>query len=170
MPSRLSASHDITSLDGAPLSTARHRGRGVGAPPVRATARARALGGVSVLVIDDDTDGRDLVVTILRMEGAIVDSADGALAGYAAFERFRPCIIVSDIAMPEEDGYSLMRRIRAAARSTGAEIFAIALTAFSRPEDRERALRAGFDLHIGKPVRPSDLVAAVSRLAQAARG
>ena len=115
--------------------------------------------------MEDDADARELVTTILEDAGAIVEAADSAAAGFAAVQSFRPQLLLSDISMPDEDGYSLIRRVRALGAEEGGSVPSIALTAHTRVEDRAKALRAGFNLHMGKPVRPDDLVAAVKTLA-----
>ncbi|MEY4546703.1 MAG: hypothetical protein RL685_2898 [Pseudomonadota bacterium] len=128
-----------------------------------------ALAQLRVLVVDDDDDMRDLVSAILVREGAFVATADSASAGFEALVSGHPQLLVSDIGMPNEDGYSLIRRVRALAVEEGGDIPAIALTAFQTPEDRKQALRAGFNLHLGKPMRPEALVHAVAKLAAAQR-
>jgi CheY-like chemotaxis protein len=130
--------------------------------------RARLLSGLRVLVVEDDADARELVTAILEDAGAVVEAAESAAAGFAAMRSFRPNLLVSDISMPDEDGYSLIRRVRALAVIDGGDIPSIALTAHTRIEDRAKALRAGFTLHMGKPVRPVDLVSAVKTLATSA--
>lgn len=130
--------------------------------------RSRLLSGLRVLVVEDDADARELVTAILEDAGAVVEAAESAAAGFAAMRSFRPNLLVSDISMPDEDGYSLIRRVRALAVIDGGDIPSIALTAHTRIEDRAKALRAGFTLHMGKPVRPVDLVSAVKTLANSA--
>jgi CheY-like chemotaxis protein len=125
------------------------------------------LGGLRVLVVEDDPDARELVVAILEDAGAVVDSAESAAAGFDAVRTFRPELLVSDIGMPDEDGYSLIRRIRALTPGEGGAIPSIALTAYTRAEDRAKALGAGFTLHMAKPIRPTDLVSAIQDLAAA---
>jgi CheY-like chemotaxis protein len=122
------------------------------------------LGGVRVLVVEDDPDARELVVAILEDAGAVVDSAESAAAGFAAMRSFHPQLLVSDIGMPGEDGYSLIRRVRALGPSEGGAIPSIALTAYTRAEDRAKALGAGFTMHMGKPIKPTDLVSAIEAL------
>jgi CheY-like chemotaxis protein len=124
------------------------------------------LGGLRVLVVEDDEDARELVVTVLEDAGAVVASADSAAAGFDAVRDFQPQLLVSDIGMPGEDGYSLMRRVRALGVVAGGDIPSIALTAYTRAEDRAKALRAGFSLHMAKPIRPSDLVTAIASLVE----
>jgi signal transduction histidine kinase/ActR/RegA family two-component response regulator len=128
----------------------------------------RQLSGIRTLVVEDNDDARTLLATILRRSGAIVDAAASAAAALDTLLKHRPDIIISDIEMPGEDGYSLIRRVRshgAAARN----VPAIALTAYARTADRVRALGAGFQMHIPKPVEPSELVAAVKSLVAATR-
>lgn len=110
-----------------------------------------------------------MVSAILEQAGAKVQSEDCAAKGFEAVLSFRPELLVSDIAMPDEDGYSLVRRIRALDAATGGEIPCIAVTAFTRPDDRKRALAAGFTTHIGKPVDPAHLVTTICLLAGVAR-
>jgi CheY-like chemotaxis protein len=124
-----------------------------------------ALRRVRVLLVEDDPDARELVGAVLVDAGAVVKSVSSAAAALDAFAKFRPQLLVSDIAMPDEDGYSLIRRIRALDPSQGGSIPSIALTAYTRAEDRTKALAAGFTTHIGKPVNPADLVAALGNLA-----
>jgi CheY-like chemotaxis protein len=117
-----------------------------------------------VLVVDDEADARDLLHTVLSGVGAIVETASSALEGLALVHQFKPQIVVSDIGMPETDGYSFMERIRAGDAS-GRGIPSIALTAYTREQDRAKALAAGFTTHLGKPVNPHDLITAVANLA-----
>ena len=121
------------------------------------------LTGLKVLVVDDEPDARRLVKRILTDCEAEVVVASSVAEALAAVESFRPEVIVSDIGMPGRDGYDFIRRVRA---KTGArDMPAAALTAFARAEDRKRALLAGFQTHLAKPVDPSELVAVVASLA-----
>jgi CheY-like chemotaxis protein len=122
-----------------------------------------------VLVVEDDPDARELVAAILEDAGAVVESAESAAAGFAAVQSFRPQLLVSDIGMPDEDGYSLIRRVRALGAAGGGGIPSIALTAYTQAQDRAKAMDAGFNLHMGKPIKPTDLVAAVKTLASTAQ-
>jgi signal transduction histidine kinase/ActR/RegA family two-component response regulator len=127
------------------------------------------LDGLRVLVVDDEADARELLTTILRqykVEVAAVASAGEALE---ALQRLKPNVLVSDIGMPGEDGYALIRKVRALDIEQGGQIPAVALTAYARAEDRIRALAAGFQLHIPKPVNPEELAAVVANLAQRTR-
>lgn len=121
-----------------------------------------ALAGVKVLVVDDEVDARELLKRILEDAQARVALAASAEEAFRLVGEVRPDIVVSDIGMPGEDGYALMRRVRALAAHEGGDTRAIALTAYARPEDRERALRAGFQFHSSKPVEPSEFLALVA--------
>ena len=124
-----------------------------------------ALSGLRVLVVEDDTDIRELLIAVLADAGAVVESAESAASGLNAVRFFQPQLLVSDIGMPDEDGYSFMRRVRALGAHAGGDIPAIALTAFSSDLDRERAIGAGFTVHLTKPIDPIDLICAVKKLA-----
>lgn len=130
---------------------------------------SRALEGLRIVIVEDDDDARDLVGIILSNAGALVHSAASAEEGFRVVATGRAQLLVSDIGMPGEDGYSLMRRIRGLRCSEGGDIPAIALSAFTRPEDRMQALRAGFTTHVAKPVHPADLVHVVATLASLGR-
>jgi CheY-like chemotaxis protein len=119
---------------------------------------------LKVLVVDDDQDTRDLLEWVLERAGAEVVAVSSAKDAMAALEKERPHILVSDIAMPEEDGLSLMRRIRALPRERGGRIPAVALTAHSLVQDRLQSLRAGFQSHVPKPVVPEELVEVVTSI------
>ncbi len=121
------------------------------------------LGGVRVLVVEDDVDSRALLEKILRDCGAEVTPAASAAEAFERFSRSKPDIIVSDIGMPEEDGYSLLKRIRAT-ENGDSPVPAVALTALARPEDRRRALLTGYQMHLAKPVEPAELRMAVASL------
>jgi len=118
--------------------------------------------GLRVLVVDDETDSRELLVMMLRRCGAIVTSAASAREALAMFELDPPALVVSDLGMPKEDGYSFIRKVRALAPDQGGLVPFIALTAYARAEDRTRALRATFDSHVAKPVEPSELLAVIA--------
>jgi signal transduction histidine kinase/ActR/RegA family two-component response regulator len=131
--------------------------------------RHERLGGLHILVVDDDEDSRDLVATVLENAGARVVTANGAGAAFDALGRLVPDLVISDIGMPGEDGYSFMRRLRDLPGGSGGALPAIALTAYARSED-ERAVRgAGFDDHLAKPVSPAVLIETVTRLVRDAR-
>jgi CheY-like chemotaxis protein len=125
---------------------------------------SKELYGLKILVVDDDTDTRELIDWVLKRVGAEVVACASAREAMEALEKERPHILVSDIAMPEEDGLSLMRRIRALPRERGGRIPAIALTAHSMVTDRLQSLRAGFQSHVPKPVVPEELVEVVASI------
>jgi signal transduction histidine kinase len=124
------------------------------------------LDGLHVVVADDDEDSRDLIASALEGAGATVSSVESAHAAFDSIARSRPSVLISDIGMPEEDGYSLIRRVRRLAPENGGDLPAIALTAYARREDERQALEAGYDCHLAKPVDPVRLADAVERLAR----
>jgi signal transduction histidine kinase/ActR/RegA family two-component response regulator len=124
--------------------------------------RRSNLAGIRVLVVDDQADARELIKRVLEECHAEVLTAGAADEALRAVERDRPDVLVSDIGMPDVDGYELLRRVRGLGHTRGGGIPAIALTAFARSEDRTSALRAGFLVHVSKPVEPSELVATVA--------
>jgi signal transduction histidine kinase/ActR/RegA family two-component response regulator len=128
--------------------------------------RPATLAGMSVLVVDDEEDARDLLRIVLESCEVEVHDAASAREAVAKIERERVDLIVSDIGMPEEDGYSLIRTVRALPAKEKATIPAIALTAFARNEDRTRALLEGFNVHMAKPVEPAELLVALSDLGE----
>jgi CheY-like chemotaxis protein len=123
------------------------------------------LRGVRVLVVDDEHDARALVKRLLEDYGATVTAASSANDALERIAADPPDLLVSDIGMPGEDGYSLIRRLRALSPELGGSIPALALTAYARAEDRNRIVLAGFQVHISKPVDPSELIATVASLA-----
>ncbi|HYG82560.1 MAG TPA: response regulator, partial [Pyrinomonadaceae bacterium] len=126
---------------------------------------APSLQGLSVLVVDDETDTLDYVAATLRERGAEVAAASSVAEAMTALERLRPDVLVADIAMPGEDGYSLIRRVRALDPSRGGNTPAAALTAYASSEDRRRVLLSGFQIHLPKPIEPGELAAVVASLA-----
>jgi signal transduction histidine kinase/ActR/RegA family two-component response regulator len=130
------------------------------------TARPRELDGLHVLVIEDDSDARELAKVVLEDCEAIVSTAGSVEEAFAILrQERRPDVIVSDIGMPGEDGYDFIRRLRELPREQGGRIPALALTAFAKAEDRHRALVAGFQNHAAKPIEPQELVVVVANLA-----
>jgi signal transduction histidine kinase/ActR/RegA family two-component response regulator len=123
-----------------------------------------SLAGISVLVVDDDQDSREVVAAHLREHEAVVLTADSASQAFDVLQHERIDVLLADIAMPGEDGYSLLRRVRALQPAAAAAIPAAAITALARDDDRRRALQAGFQLHMPKPIEAASLVAAVSEL------
>ncbi|MGC4030965.1 MAG: ATP-binding protein [Tepidisphaeraceae bacterium] len=126
------------------------------------------LAGVNILAIDDEPDGRSMLHRLLGECGAVVQTAGSAAEAIAAFDTCRPAVIVSDIGMPGEDGYSLIRRIRSRPAVAGGQVPAIALTAYARANDRIRAIEAGFQAHLVKPVNPAELIITVAAMANLA--
>jgi signal transduction histidine kinase/response regulator RpfG family c-di-GMP phosphodiesterase len=126
------------------------------------------LDHVRVLVVDDETDARILVSEVLSDTGAVVRTAESAADALAQIQEFLPHVIVSDIAMPGADGYHLIRQLRALPAARGGSIKAVALTAFARSEDVQRALAEGFERHMSKPLDVDKLKAVVAALADEA--
>jgi CheY-like chemotaxis protein len=123
------------------------------------------LDGLKVLVVDDEANTRELLSVVLTRCGAIVATAGSVAEALSSIERHRPDVLISDIGMPGEDGYELIRKVRALAPDKGGKVPAVALTAYARTEDRLRVLRSGYQMHIPKPVELTELVAIVANLA-----
>jgi CheY-like chemotaxis protein len=126
------------------------------------------LAGVCLLVVDDEEDARELLRTTFEAHGATVETAGSAGEAMKAFERTTPDVLVSDIGMPFEDGYTLIKRVRARGPDDGGLVPAVALTAYAAPSDRLAALAAGYQAHLAKPFEPSELASLVNRLARGA--
>jgi PAS domain S-box-containing protein len=124
-----------------------------------------SLRGLRVLVVDDDRDGLDLIHTILVSSGAEVRGCASAPEGLKVLQEWRPDVLISDIEMPGEDGYTLIRKVRALDFTEGGKTPALALTAYGRVEDRLRTLTAGYSMHVPKPVDPAELGVIVANLA-----
>jgi CheY-like chemotaxis protein len=118
---------------------------------------------VKVLVVDDEEDTREVIRRMLSQSGAEVMVASSAEEAMVMLKLEHPKVLVSDIGMPGKDGYELMREVRRSVE--GARIGAVALTAFARSEDRTRAIRAGFQKHMAKPIEPHELLVTVGDLA-----
>jgi PAS domain S-box-containing protein len=143
------------------------RGRPAGAgeiPQGRASAPDR-LRDLRVLVVDDEPDARDLLGLMLTSHGAEVRACASAAEALRTLDEWRPDVLVFDIGMPGEDGYELMRKVRARGPERGGHIPAIALTAYARAEDARRALKAGYQTHVAKPIEPVELATVVASLA-----
>jgi signal transduction histidine kinase/CheY-like chemotaxis protein len=125
---------------------------------------APRLDGLKVLVVDDEADALGLVREALRDGGAEVHTASSASEAMMKFESVRPDVLVSDIGMPGEDGYSLVRRVRALPPAAGGRTPAVALTAYARVEDAQRAFAAGYQMHVAKPAPPEKLLNVVANL------
>ncbi len=127
----------------------------------------RPLQGLRVLFVEDDDDFRELAVEILQTAGASVESASSAAEAFSAFQRSRPDVLVSDIGLPVEDGYSLMRKIRAFEREQGAEpVPAIAVTGYAQVDDHARVHEAGYQQHLAKPVEPGVLIGIIASISR----
>ena len=134
------------------------------AAPATGIARDAALAGKRILVVDDDPDGRWLIAEALAHAGARTETAGTVREAFALFSARPPDVLISDIGMPGEDGYSLIRRIRALPAEAGGAAVAVALTAYARQTDIQATEQAGFDLHLGKPLDPQTLIDAIARL------
>ncbi|MGK5027602.1 ATP-binding protein [Janthinobacterium sp. RB2R34] len=128
-------------------------------------ARPHDLAGIKVLVVDDDADARELAERILRDAHADVASAASAEEALRLFDSMPPDVLVSDIGMPDVDGFDLLALLRARGSDQSGKLSTVALTAFARPEDRQRALGSGFQAYLVKPLDPAELLATVARLA-----
>jgi PAS domain S-box-containing protein len=144
--------------DGSPIEKRRDAGSNPSKP-----FDGDALHGIHILVVDDDPDTVQMLKRLLEERAATVSTASSALEALAALEK-RPDILVSDIGLPDVDGYELIRRVRALETDLRL-IPAIALTAFIRAEDRTKALRSGYQSHLAKPIEPSELIAAIASFA-----
>ena len=124
-----------------------------------------SLDGLRVLLVDDEEEARQIISTVITRTGAEVRSCESAHEALAKLSEWKPDVILSDIAMPEEDGYSFIRKVRSLPRDKGGETPAAALTAYARDIDRRQALAAGYQMHIAKPIGASQLVTMIARLA-----
>jgi signal transduction histidine kinase/DNA-binding response OmpR family regulator len=123
---------------------------------------SKILDGLRILVVDDEEDSRDLVTTILTRCGSEVRCSESADEAILAFEEWNPDLLVTDIGMPIEDGYSLIKRLRNLRSTRAKQIPAVALTAYATDEDRSLALSAGFQMHLTKPIEPQSLVTSIA--------
>jgi PAS domain S-box-containing protein len=151
------------------LRQARLEGLRVEAPPPPPVERkspenGHRLDGVRVLLVEDNPDTLDMLKFIFDESGADVIAATSVDEALSALERFKPDALVSDIAMPDRDGYDLISEIRSREPERGGKIPAVAVTAYARAEDRVRVLAAGFQMHISKPIDPDELIAVVASL------
>ncbi len=126
------------------------------------------LTNLTLLVVEDDEDARDLLVTVLAQQGAQVEQAGSAAEALLKLADALPDVLLSDIGLPGEDGYALIRAVRALGH-VPERLPAIALTAYARREDQQLAVRAGFQAHVAKPVEPATLIAAVADVALQAK-
>jgi PAS domain S-box-containing protein len=154
----------IIRLPLAPVRAARPSS-GPPAASVEQIAFPAELSGLRVLVVDDEADARQLVQSVLEGGGAIVEVAGSAAEAFESIRANKFDVIISDIGMPDTDGYELIRKLRQLPREEGGRIPAVALTAYARAEDRRKALMAGFQNHAAKPMDPQELVVVVANLA-----
>ena len=124
----------------------------------------KRLKGLRVLFVEDAADSREMLSFVLNVSGAVVTEAGAAAEAFELFQAESFDVLISDIGLPDEDGYSLMKRIRQLTSGQNVNLPAIALTAYTGEHDRESAFAAGFQLHIAKPVDPSELIEAVAGL------
>ena len=128
------------------------------------------LAGLRLLVVEDDRDSREMLVTLFERCGATVRAAGSVAEAEQALKREAPDVLVCDIGLPGEDGHELIRRIRSREAATGSRLPGLALTAYAAAEDRQSAIAAGFDLHVAKPAAPAELVTKVVLLARSSGG
>ncbi|HEX4963290.1 MAG TPA: CHASE3 domain-containing protein [Thermoanaerobaculia bacterium] len=137
--------------------------------PLPAAPVGPVLSGLRIVVVEDDPDSLDMVCTLLAQRGAEVQPATSTAEGLAAVEKWQPDLLVSDLGMPEEDGYTLIRRVRALPPERGGQVPAVALSAHTRTEDRIAAISAGFQIHVAKPVESAELLTVAASLAKSGR-
>jgi len=135
------------------------------ASPETATQPLASLDGVSVLIVDDEEDARDVLTLMLQDRGANVTAVGSAAAALDSLSHHVPDVLVSDIGMPGEDGHSFLRKLRSLGAEQGARVPAVALTAYATPADAAKARAAGFDRHVRKPVTPAEIVDVVAVMA-----
>lgn len=152
-----------------PLGERPPRPAGAATPPGRRDAELADLRGLRVLVVDDEADGRELIKRVLADRNAEVTTAATAAEALSLVPQTRAQLLLSDIGMPDMDGFELLERVRALGPAANGDVPAIALTAFAQSEDRLRALEAGFLDHITKPVEPAELIATVALVAAQCR-
>lgn len=124
------------------------------------------LSGLTILAVDDDRDALTMIGEILEVAGARVTGVDSASDALETLKAFRPDVIIADIGMPQIDGFEFIARLRQSPDPAVREVPAAALTAFARSEDRAKALRSGFQIHLAKPIDPAELMAAIAALAR----
>jgi CheY-like chemotaxis protein len=125
---------------------------------------APSLAGISVMIVDDERDTRELLKMIIEQFGAHIRAFASSAEAIETLKQWKPDVIISDIEMPGEDGYAFIRKVRSLEAEAGAHTPAVALTAYARTEDRLRALSAGYQMHVAKPVEPAELAVVISSL------
>ena len=160
LPTHLELTGDHDEDTGTPMED-------TGTPMIEAgdEAPVQHLDGVSVMVVDDDQDSRSFMSQLLQNHGASVVAAESTSEALGRLRQLRPRVLISDIGMPGEDGYALIRRVRELSEDEGGGVPAIALTAYARPEDERAALGAGYQRHLSKPVSVPHLMATIAELA-----
>ena len=160
LPTHLELTGDHDEDTGTPMED-------TGTPMIEAgdEAPVQHLDGVSVMVVDDDQDSRSFMSQLLQNHGASVVAAESTSEALGRLRQLRPRVLISDIGMPGEDGYALIRRVRELSEDEGGAVPAIALTAYARPEDERAALGAGYQRHLSKPVSVPHLMATIAELA-----
>ena len=128
-----------------------------------------SLAGISVLIVDDEADAREVLMLVLLEQGAEVRAVSSAAEGRRALRKHLPDVLVSDVGMPGEDGHAFLRRLRAQKVEEGSQIPAVALTAYATAGDSAKAVAAGFDRHVTKPIVPAEIVRVVASLAERRR-
>ena len=131
------------------------------APAAAASPADEDLAGTRILLVDDEADGREMLTRMLESWGAQVRAASSAEEALQAISEESPDLLISDIGMPHVDGYELIRRVRSLAAADRRSLPAIALTAFARAEDATKARRAGYGVHLPKPIDPSRLISTI---------
>jgi PAS domain S-box-containing protein len=154
----------VVSLPLVPVRSEAIRQHPTGPPPVAVLPDAVDLSGVQILIVDDEPDARELIKHVLIHHGADVRVAASALQALELLKAHRPDLLISDIGMPQIDGYEFIRRVRQLPLD-GTKLPAIALTAFARSIDRTKAMMAGYQMHMAKPIEPQELVATVASFA-----
>lgn len=149
----------IPCLSGEPAFKVAHSD----ADPTRQSSHS-SLAGLQILVVEDEIDSRVMIQLLLEQKGAQVTTVDSVPAAWAAIERYPPDLLISDIAMPGEDGYSLIRQIRDSEQIGKVDLPAIALTAYASEQDKQKALAVGFSAHLSKPVEPGELLVTIANL------
>ena len=165
MGATFSVSLPLSVVHPAPADALPRRHPVAAAPGVVNPEMCLSLARVRVLVVDDEADARNLVRRLLENCDAIVTTAGSASEGMRVMQAERPDVLVSDIGMPDEDGYAFIRQVRALGPERGGDVPAVALTAYARSEDRMRSVLAGFQMHVAKPVEPAELITMVASLA-----
>lgn len=147
-------------LTSRPVTASSRADEGRPAPPLN------RLDGLHVLLVEDNADGREVMSEMIEQAGAKVTGVGSVREALEALESLQPDALVSDIGLPDEDGYALIRRVRSREAKHGGFLPAVAMTGFVRTEDRARLLAAGFQVHVPKPVDPAELTAAIAAVAR----